>query len=230
MNMQCEQFEQVLEQQDYQALPKPALAHLETCAACGALFADFGAIQSIASQIAAEPIAPVPENVWISLRNQLEAEGLIRDPEAPVRSTPQTGSAWWTVFQRPALAGAFLGLLLASAGALGFLSNSQSSISQSAMAPVQDTSSVPSASGIFKEEVLNVNDDTIAGLQRQDTAVTNSIRRNLQIVDNFIAVCEKDVREQPDNQMAREYLYGAYQQKAELLATAMNRNMTGGLQ
>jgi hypothetical protein len=52
----------------------------------------------------------------------------------------------------------------------------------------------------------------------------------LQIVDNFIALCEKSVHEQPDNQMAREYLYGAYQQKAELLATATNRSMPGGLQ
>jgi|SRR5665213_721047 len=228
--MQCEQFEHVLEQQDFQSLPKQALAHVETCAACGALYADFGAIHSMASEIAAEPVAPLSEHIWISLRNQLKAEGLIRDSEVPIRSIPQIRSSWWSVFQRPAVAGAFLGLVLASAGALSFLSNSQSSISQSALAPVQDTSSIPSANGVFKEEVLNVNDDAIAGLQRQDTAVTNSIRRNLQIVDNFIAMCEKDVREQPDNQLAREYLYGAYQQKAELLATAMNRNMTGGLQ
>ena len=60
--------------------------------------------------------------------------------------------------------------------------------------------------------------------------MTASIRRNLGIVDNFIAMCEKDVREQPDNEMAREYLYGAYEQKAELLATATSRSMTGGLQ
>ena len=228
--MQCEQFEQALEQQDFDALPAQALAHTETCAACGALFADFSAIHAMASEIAAEPIAPLPEHVWISLRNQLEAEGLIRDPQAPARRTPQASPTWWSAFQRPAMAGAFLGLVLASAGALSFLSNSQSAISQSALAPEQDSSAVPSASTVFKEEVLNVNDDSIAGVQRQDTAVTDSIRRNLQIVDNFIAMCEKDVREQPDNQMAREYLYGAYQQKAELLATAMNRNITGGLQ
>jgi len=43
-------------------------------------------------------------------------------------------------------------------------------------------------------------------------------------------MCEKDVREQPENEMAREYLYGAYQQKAELLSTAMDRSTTGGLQ
>ena len=75
-----------------------------------------------------------------------------------------------------------------------------------------------------------MGDESIPGLQRQDTAVTDSIRRNLQIVDNFIAICEKSVREQPDNELAREYLYGAYQQKAELLATATSYSLTGGLQ
>lgn len=229
--MQCEQFEQAIEQQDFQALPEQALAHMKTCAACGALFADFGTIRSLASEMAAEPIAPLPEHLWVSLRNQLEAEGLIHNPEAaPVRREPQTSSAWWSVFQRPALAGAILGLVLASAGALSFLSNSQSGFSQLALAPQQDSPVALSANSVFKEEVLNVSNDSIAGTQRQDAAVTNSIRRNLQIVDNFIAMCEKDVREQPDNQMAREYLYGAYEQKAELLATAMNRNVTGGLQ
>jgi hypothetical protein len=232
--MQCEQFEQVLEQQDFEVLPKQALVHLETCAACSALFADFGAIHSVASELAAEPVAPLSEHIWISLRNQLEAEGLIRDSQIPVRSAQQTNPAWWAFFQHPAMAGAFLGLVLAAAGTVSYLSNSQSSsqsaTAQSDLTPMQEVSSVPAANSVFKEEVLNVSDDSILGVQRQDTAVTDSIRRNLQIVDNFIAMCEKDVREQPDNQMAREYLYGAYQQKAELLATAMNRNMTGGLQ
>jgi hypothetical protein len=100
----------------------------------------------------------------------------------------------------------------------------------SQLALQQGVSPVTAADSVFKEEVLTVGSDSIPGLQNRDTAVTNSIRRNLQIVDNFIAICEKSVREQPDNQMAREYLYGAYQQKAELLATAMNRSMPGGLQ
>src|SRR4029077_19221815 len=75
MNMQCEQFEQLLEQQSDGALPKPALAHLEACQACRALSADFGAIHDMALELGAEEIAP-PERVWISLRNQLEAERL----------------------------------------------------------------------------------------------------------------------------------------------------------
>ncbi|HXP81393.1 MAG TPA: hypothetical protein VN976_15915 [Verrucomicrobiae bacterium] len=229
MNMQCEQFEQLLEQQDEGALPKPALAHLETCEACRALSADFSAIHDMALELGNEEVAP-PERVWISLRNQLEAERLILDPQAAPRNASHASSGWWSVFQRPAVAGAFLGLVLAAASTVGYMSNFAQTSVHSQLAIQQETSAVPAADSIFKEEVLTVGSDSIPGLQRQDTAVTASIRRNLQIVDNFIAICEKSVREQPDNQMAREYLYGAYQQKAELLATAMNRSMPGGLQ
>jgi hypothetical protein len=228
--MQCEQFEQILDQQDERALPKPALAHLEGCAACRALSADFGAIHNLALELGAVELAP-PERVWVSLRNQLEAEGLIRAGQEVSGGASVAQHDWWSVFQRPAVAGAFLGLVLAVASTVGYLSNfTPSAAHYSQLTPQQETSSVPSADSVFKEEVLTVGSDSILGLQRQDTAVTDSIRRNLQIVDNFIAICEKSVREQPDNQMAREYLYGAYQQKAELLATATNRNLTGGLQ
>ncbi len=36
------------------------------------------------------------------------------------------------------------------------------------------------------------------------------------------------MREQPDNPAVRQYLYGAYQQKAVLLATAIDRSYFGG--
>jgi hypothetical protein len=228
--MQCEQFEQILEQQDDATLPKQALAHLEGCGACRALSEDFNAIHDMALELGAESTTP-PERVWVSLRNQLEAEGLIRGAQPAPRNTSQASLGWWAVFQRPAVAGAFLGLVLAAAATVGYWSNlPQSAVHYPQFAPEQEASSMPSADSVFKEEVLTVGSDSIPGLQRQDTAVTDSIRRNLQIVDNFIAICEKSVREQPDNEMAREYLYGAYQQKAELLATATNRSLTGGLQ
>ena len=122
MNMHCEQFEQILEQQDEGALPKPALAHLETCEACRALSADFGAIHDMALELGHDEIAP-PERVWISLRNQLEAERLILDPQEAPRSASRASSGWWSVFQHPAVAGAFLGLVLAAASTIGYLSN-----------------------------------------------------------------------------------------------------------
>jgi hypothetical protein len=228
MNMKCEQFEQILEQQDEGALPQLAQAHLEECESCRALSADFSAIRDAALELSAGD-AP-PERVWISLRNQLEAEGLIREPQTAQRPAQPARASWWTVFQRPAIAGSLLAILLAASGALGFLSTAPQVSVQSQISPEQEVSPSLTADNVFKEEILTVGNDSIPGLQRQDAAVTQSIRRNLQLVDNLIAICEKSVREQPDNQMARDYLYGAYQQKAELLATAMNRSMTGGLQ
>src|SRR5579862_8126701 len=103
--MQCEQFEQILEQQDEGALPKPALTHLETCEACRALSADFAAIHDAVLELATEDIAP-PDRVWISLRNQLEAEGLIRDPQEAPHTARPASQGWWAALQRPADCGA----------------------------------------------------------------------------------------------------------------------------
>jgi len=226
MNMQCEKFEEILAQQDDGVLPKPALEHIDECDACRSLMADLGEIRNVAMELGAEGIAP-PDHIWISLRDQLEAEGVIRDPQ-PAREPVRQG--WWGAFQRPAFAGAFLALILVAATAVTFKQGSSQIRMQPQTALQQPASEVPSADDVFKQEVLAVGDDSIRGLRERDAEVAASFRRNLGIVDNFIAMCEKDVREQPDNEMAREYLYGAYEQKAELLATATSRSLTGGLQ
>src|ERR1700722_2396092 len=137
--MQCEQFEQVLMQQDEAAVPKTALSHMESCEACRSLSADFNAIHEMAMELGAEGIAP-PERVWVSLRNQLEAEGLIRGPQATSPSADLVRRGWWTAFQRPAFAGAFLGMVLAAASVIGYWSNAPQSTAQySQLAPQQET-------------------------------------------------------------------------------------------
>jgi hypothetical protein len=65
-------------------------------------------------------------------------------------------------------------------------------------------------------------------LPEGNPVLASSLRENLGIVDNLIAVCEESVREQPDDPMTRDYLYGAYQQKAVLLATASDRSAMEG--
>jgi hypothetical protein len=224
--MQCHQLEQILEQQADGPLPEPAVAHISGCKACRALTADLEAIHDAVLQLGAEGIAP-PEHVWISLRNQLEAEGIIRE----LGATPQSAEhGWWFAFQRPALAGAFLSLVLAAAGLISYTGDSAQNGSHPQFEVTQVSSAVPSADNVIREELQTIRNGDIPGFQERDAAVTDSIRRNLNIVDNFIALCEKSVREQPENEMAREYLYGAYEQKAELLATATNRSTLGGLQ
>jgi hypothetical protein len=228
--MKCTELEQILEQQTDQLLPDLATAHIGSCPACRTLTSDLDAIHALAVEFGAEEIAP-PEHIWITLRNQLKAEGIIREP-SPTPVSVRHG--WWFAFQRPELATAFLSLVLLAAGMISYMGNSTQTAGHlnlfPQVEPKQEASAVPSADSVFKEELLTVGNENIPGFQVHDAAVTNSIRRNLDIVDNFIAMCEKNVREQPENEMAREYLYGAYEQKAELLATATNRSTLGGLQ
>ena len=229
--MQCNELEQILERQADGPLPDLATAHIHGCEACAALTADLEAIHAVAIELSGEEIAP-PEHVWIALRNQLEAEGIIKEPSAASLSVKH---GWWFAFQRPALAGTFLSLVLVAAGMIGAMGGYPTPVAgRLTIAPQlelqQEAPTVLSAENVFKEEMETVGNENIPGFQAHDAAVSDSIRRNLNIVDNFIAMCEKNVREQPENEMAREYLYGAYEQKAELLATAMDRSMVGGLQ
>jgi hypothetical protein len=224
--MRCDQFEQILEQQDDDSLPKPALAHIEECDACRGLALDIGVIHDLAMELGAEGIAP-PERVWTALHKQLGESGIIHSPE-PVPQRMSSG--WWNAFQRPAVAGAFLALILVAAAIITYRQDFSQVAVRQQLSLQRATPAVPSAESVFREEALTVGNDPIPGFQKQDAAVADSIRRNLSIVNNLIAMCEKSVREQPDNEMAREYLYGAYQQKAELLATATNRSLSGGLQ
>lgn len=222
-------MEQILEGQADGALSELATAHINGCANCRSLTADLEAIHAAAIELGAEEIAP-PEHVWITLRNQLEAEGIIHEPLPALESVRH---GWWVAFQRPALAGAFLVLVLVAAGMISMMGNSMPTAGHLTVSPQLDSkqsaSAVPSAENVFKEEMMTVGYQNAAGIQAYDAEVTDSIRRNLNVVDNFIAMCEKDVREQPENEMAREYLYGAYEQKAELLAAAMDRSTMGGV-
>ncbi len=211
--MQCHEFEQVLEQQEARQLPADAATHLNDCRQCRALVADLEAIQAAARDLAAAEPEP-PERVWISLRAQLEAEGLIRAEEKPARR-----AGWLAILPRPALAGVYLSLLLAAAVLLGTRAN----LPQPGVSPVV----AQRATAALDSQLNTVEKRTVSALHQHDPAVTASLRRNLDIVDNFIALCEKSVREEPQNALAREYLYGAYQQKADLLAVMMERGAAG---
>jgi ribosomal protein S15P/S13E len=114
--MQCKDFAAVLEQEGLDPLPLAARSHLAGCSACQNLFADFSVMVSSARKLPAE-VDP-PERLWVSLRAQLAAEGLIK-PSAPA---PAEEAAWWqglsTLFRPRVLASAGLGLALAVAAFL----------------------------------------------------------------------------------------------------------------
>src|SRR5258706_15358396 len=74
--MQCKEIEAVLENEGLSPLPEAVRVHAAACGECSNLIADFSAIISVAETLPAE-VEP-PSGVWVALRNQLEAEGVIR--------------------------------------------------------------------------------------------------------------------------------------------------------
>jgi len=55
-----------------------------------------------------------------------------------------------------------------------------------------------------------------------NAAVDAAMRQNLHTLNEFIAECESRLKQNPEDQLTREYLNMAYQQKAELLTAMMD--------
>src|SRR5258708_20699712 len=84
--MQCKDVEIVVEQEGLAPLPEAAKAHVATCSYCQEFVADLAAIVSVANDLpaAVEP----PARVWVSLRPQLELQGITKTPFVPAHDNP----------------------------------------------------------------------------------------------------------------------------------------------
>ena len=209
--MRCDEFRQISgEWVDGDRNPS-AVSHMAECARCRALIADLDSIRSAA---ALWPEEEPPARVWIAIRSQLEKEGLIRTPSL----RPSAG--WWERLRafgafRPALAGAYLSLVIVGAGLLGVQMKTVNSADQQAVWLQRAQSTMTPVAA----ELNTAETKAVPALQAQSNDLTATLNHNLAIVDNMISMCEKSVREDPQNEMTRDYLYTAYQQKADLLAT-----------
>jgi hypothetical protein len=205
--MQCREVEVVLEQEGWTPVPEAARAHLAECGSCQSLVEDLTAIVATAHLLPAE-VEP-PARVWHSLRAQLEEEGIIRDPTGLRRH-----GSWWQgftdIFRARVLATAAVAALIVAAAAL----------------QLQRPAAPSEAQNIYAGAATDLNNDEAHLLNMQlssNSVVDVSLRQNLEIVDRFIADCEQRMKEEPRDDLAREYLSDAYQQKAELLSAMMER-------
>jgi hypothetical protein len=226
--MQCKEVESVLEQDQIAPLPEEARTHVSGCSACQNLLADFHAIIAAAERMPAE-IAP-PERVWISLRAQLEAEGIIK--EQPVAVAAEK-TPWWhslgALLRGRSLATAGVGLLIVAAA----LFQIRSADTPPATPATTATVAPPAASDPFVSTAAAISEQELdlANMQRASTnasrasasPVDASLQKNLHDLDEFIAECSRHLKEQPQDELAREYLAAAYQQKAELLSAMIDR-------
>jgi hypothetical protein len=222
--MQCKDVEFVVEQEGLAPLPEAARAHMANCSYCQEYVADLATIVAVANELPAE-VEP-PARVWISLQAQLEREGIIKTPAVPVRGER---SFWWLgfndLFRSRALATATVGLLIVVAGVMQW----QKPPDPGVPGDFSHNLPVPQWQIAFKQTatVLNGQEVDLRNMQLASTSplapVDDSYRQSLQQVDEFIADCERRVGATPEDDVAREYLSNAYQQKAELLSAMMDR-------
>jgi hypothetical protein len=247
--MHCKELETVLEAEGQ--LSKDARLHLATCGSCQGLLADFNSITEAAKSLPAE-VNP-PDRIWISLRAQLEAEGLIKEPVAVSEK-----ASWWNSFAaawklRAFAAATAAALVMAAAVYVKRVPQNGGSDTAKKQTPVahsrpaqtqvvavppvtalpasaaprkesvpskaQELAPSPSESASFtlNQAELDVPNMQLAGNSQVDAA----LRQNLRTLNAFIAECELRLKQNPQDELAREYLHAAYQQKADLLAAMM---------
>lgn len=215
--MHCEQFIKYAPDWMEGQRSAEALAHRSSCSRCGALIADLEAIQR-AAPLLNNSLAEPPERVWLAVRAELEAEGILQ----PQRSWLERLLQLVPPLPRPALLGTYAALLAASA--LLFVTGGSLGPSPELLS-IKVASSAPAYP--FPAQLEKVAQKTMWTVHPHDPAIAAAYHQNLAVVDNFINVCEKKVAEDPQNDVARDYLLSAYQQKADLLASMVERGAHG---
>lgn len=269
--MQCNELEAVLGSEGLSPLPPEAREHLASCSNCQDLLADLSAIAVAAKRIPAE-VTP-PDRVWVSIRAQLETEGIIREAAPAATYAP---ARWWHSFSeffRPRVlatvgAGLFVvlgGIYLAEhRGSLNTAQHPQPVQAQPQLAKAPQTTPPPPAEmtptlpakhsspptqsasvstaprprpstgelkpspseNAYLGDSAAVLSQTESALPRSElsnnAAVDAALRQNLRTLNEFIAECEARLKQNPQDELTREYLNSAYQQKAELLTAIMD--------
>ncbi len=190
-----------------------AVSHLATCARCSAKMADLELIVSTAANL---PELDPPERVWVSLRNELEREGLLGGRKSLLERMREMIPAE----PRTALA---TGLISALAALLLFLP--QAPLGERAR-NARDNSAVWDLARVH-EQLANAEAETGQDVHFRDPQVAASYQQNLALVDDLIGECQKRVNEDPNDELSRQYLVTAYQQKADLLNALSEREALG---
>jgi hypothetical protein len=174
--------------------------HLRECAVCADLVADLKYIADQAKLLV--PMEDPSPRVWDGLQKSLEREGLVKS--APARRAllglPLRDWGW-------VAAGAVIAVLLAG---IFFTRRVGTAEEPQNIAMQQTTAGTADADD---QQFL----DTVAQLSPD---VRDSYRQGLHDVNDYIKDIEQSVRENPDDQNARQFLMQAYQQKSMLYEMA----------
>jgi hypothetical protein len=212
--MTCEEFRRVLPELEGDHTVEQE-AHLKSCSSCSDLVSDLNAISEEARLLAAD-LEPSPR-VWNSLEIALRREGLIRDlePEAVLArfGRPRARFAWLRPVSIALVCGAVLFFVQ------HYPPRGTPVARQAASAPVlQTVAESPQDSTIDADEAQLLN--LVAS---RAPAMRARYESDLRAVDAYIRDAETSVRNNPNDEIAQQYLMNAYEQRAMVYEMAMER-------
>ena len=208
--MNCMEFQNALPDFiDGGAAPE-AEGHVKSCAVCAGLVADLKEISGQARLLAAAD-QPGPE-VWTRIERSLQQEGLVRAASSAPRR-----AVWWGAGQSrwaiPVWAAAVAAMLL-----LGFELNTLRQV----------PATPPAGVAVVKPPTALVDNDDLQLLsmvEKRSPSKRARYKAHLEAVNASIRDAKRSVERDPGNELARERLIQAYDQKGALYEMAMTQSM-----
>jgi hypothetical protein len=207
--MTCNEFERVLsELEGSYSLEQEE--HLRSCSSCSNLASDLETIAHCAPllQGAHEP----SPRVWNSIELVLRQEGLIHP--SPAARSANVLPRWRFGWLAPVAAA-----LLVVSGLV--LRQYQSHTTHTATAP---SGTAPAATASQNAAALD-EDQLLGMISASAPAYRASYVSNLRAVDAYIRDAELSARNDPNDEIAQQYLMNAYEQKAMVYEMAMDRSL-----
>jgi len=177
-------------------------AHLRSCSSCLELVSDLRAIAAGAKSLCADS-EPSPR-VWANIQRTLEAEGIIRPAIQP-------GATLFRHRRRWSLAWLATGVALVLVAVATFVYTNYTSRNQQ-VAQRQTPAN-------------NASADDMELLSHVSPVARATYADDLQTVNAFIRDAEDSVAQNPDDDEARHFLMQAYQERAMVYASAMDRSV-----
>jgi hypothetical protein len=203
--MNCVEFERVLLEGEH--TPEQQ-AHLDSCAACSNLLADFNLISSRAKLLLAFD-EPSPA-VWNALEARLRSEGLIRNAESPRAVAIDLFRRWRMAWLVPAAAVLVLVTVVRLHHPAGAGDNGAVAKQMTAKALVT------AAVSPDDQQLL----DTVAS---RPPAQLAKYRADLDDANAFIRDAEQAIKSDPNDVYRQQMLINAYEQKQMLYDLAVDR-------
>ncbi|MGO9123389.1 MAG: hypothetical protein ACLP6G_00735 [Terriglobales bacterium] len=217
--MTCQEFQRVLPELEGGGSFE-AEEHLRICSHCWDLVSELDAIAQQARLLQASE-EPSPR-VWNSIEITLRHEGLIR------QSQQDRPARLWTGWRFRWLAPVAAALLLVSGFFLREHRGGPEQLTARTVTPAATVEANPPAGAISRTgaEQAGADEDQLLNIvAKRAPSLRDGYASNLRAVDAYIRDAESSARENPNDQIAQQYLTNAYEQRAMVYEIAMTRSL-----